>query len=96
MLKVRPSVGFEYVLKWGRWWRVRAMADREVAKTIGRAVLRCPWVIKPPASPSHLVPPLFLALAKHKLDGGFIHEELSHDRYRVTIVVDARREKPKH
>jgi hypothetical protein len=95
-VNVRKSVGFKYVLE-KDWWRlVDSVIDVDVSNVVGSAVFQYPLAIRLPASPQHLIGPLLCVLAKHKLDGGITHEELGDDSYRVTIVVDARREKSKH
>jgi hypothetical protein len=95
MLKERRSLQFEYVLSGDCWRMVGSEIDWEVAKLLGSILLACPHVIKSPSSPQQVMGQLVSALARHRLDGGFIHEELTEDRYRITIVVDARRDKPK-
>lgn len=93
-LRMRRVIGFEYKLRGERWRLCCSESDREVAQVIGKEVLRHPRTIPLPKSPQQHAGTIILALARHKLDGGFVHEELSEDRYRATIVVDVRREKP--
>jgi hypothetical protein len=99
MLVPRRSLEFEWAFTKNCWRLVRAQVDWEVAKLLGPILMNYPRVIKVPLSPQYFVARVFLALAQHKLDGGYVyevHDELDPNRYSVTIVVDGRREKLKH
>jgi hypothetical protein len=94
-MNARKSVRFEYAISCGRWRAENVDIDREVAALLGAVILNYPRTIPLPASPQHFIARVVLALAEHKLDGGYVHEEFGEDHYCATIVVDKRRDKPK-
>jgi hypothetical protein len=98
MFATKRSVEFEYAFSAGRWRLVHAGVDWEVAKLLGSILLNYPRVIEPSSSPERFATQLLVALAEHKLDGGDKREVFDDDHlhYQFMIVVDDRREKPRH
>jgi|SRR6185437_6748853 len=96
MKPIKRIVLFEYLFVWRFWILIRHKTDPVVRRIVGSGHFRHPWIIRPPRSPHYLASELFLALGKHKLDGGNVQEffHLNDRRYVGIIIVENRHEKP--
>lgn len=98
MSEFERFVSIEYTRNGDGWHLVKTVVQPpEFATMIGEEALREPSVGKSEFPPQYThIRELVLALTKHKLDGGFIHEDPGENHYCATIELKKQQEKPGH
>ena len=94
MFQIKRLVGVKYEQRGERWYLMDRIVDPGVADLVGREMSEYPLIVEPPSHPQRFLGKILLVLARHNLDGGFIHEKWGDHCYSATISVEGRREKP--